>query len=104
MKPSSITALFLVNLALFILAGCATHDPSESSYNDLLSFCSLPKGNEVKDECTCLNEAIIALDSFAEKMNNSRYAVHYQAMSQQKISILRDRADSIGCKYPAPQH
>ena len=103
MNPSSIAAFFLVSSALFVLDGCATHDPSESSYNELLSFCSLPEGNAVKDECTCLKEAINGLYLFAERMNNSRYAAHYQAMSQQKISILKNRANEIGCKTPAFQ-
>lgn len=84
---------------MFVLAGCATSGLPEPDYYELLSLRSLPKGNELKDECTCLTEDINALNSFAEKMNNSRFAVHYYAMSQQKILVIQNRADEIGCEY-----
>jgi hypothetical protein len=102
MKQPTIAA-FLTIIVLFILEGCAANEPAQPDYYELLSLRSLPKGNELKDECTCLNEDIISLGEFAEKMNNSKYAVHYQAMSQQKISAIRGRADVIGCKYPIAQ-
>ena len=103
MKQSPITAVLPVSLALFVLAGCATNDSLQPDYYELLSLRSLPKGNELKDECTCSNEDINALNAFAEKMNDSRYAVHYYALSHQKISVIQDRADAIGCKYTIPQ-
>ena len=92
-----------MSIIIFILAGCATTEPDQPDYYELLSLRYLPKGNELKDECTCLNDDINSLNKFAEKMNNSRYAVHYQAMSNQKILVIQDRADTIGCKYPTPQ-
>ena len=103
MKQSLITAILTMSLAIFILAGCATNDSLQPDHYELLSLRSLPKGNELKDECTCLNEDINALNAFAKKMNDSRYAVHYYALSHQKISVIQDRADAIGCKYPTSQ-
>ena len=101
MKQAAVTVMFI---GLAILAGCAANEPAQPDYYDLLSLRSLPKGDELKDECTCLNEDIVSLDAFAERMNNSKYAVHYQVMSQQKIAVIRERADVIGCKYPSPQY
>ncbi len=101
-KTANSVALY-ISLVLFLLAGCASNETSQVDRYELLSLRSLPKGNELKNECTCLNEDIVALNAFAEKMNNSRYAVHYQAMSHQKIAVIQDRADTIGCKYPAFQ-
>jgi len=103
MQKTANSAALHINLALFLLVGCATNETGQADRYELLSLRSLPKGNELKDECTCLNEDIVALNAFAEKMNNSRYAVHYQAMSHQKIAVIHDRADTIGCKYPAFQ-
>lgn len=91
----------LVLINLVIISGCASTEPAQPDYSELLSLRSLPVGNELKDECTCLNEDINALNGFAERMNNSRYAAHYQVMSHQKIAVIQERADTIGCKYPA---
>lgn len=103
MQQAHITVAFATSLTMLMLAACATNESVGPDYYELLSLRSLPKGNELKDECTCLNEDIVSLDAFAKKMNNSKYAVHYQAMSQQKISVIRDRANVIGCKHPMPE-
>ncbi len=103
MQKTVHSAALHISLVLFLLAGCATNETSQAGRYELLSLTVLPKGNELKDECTCLNEDIVALNAFAEKMNNSRSAVHYQAMSHQKIAVIQDRADTISCKYPAFQ-
>lgn len=98
-----LTNISCVLIGLVILSGCATNEPVQPDKYELLSLRSLPTGTELKDECTCLNEDINDLNAFAEKMNNSRYALHYQAMSHQKISVIQDRADAIGCNYPVSQ-
>jgi len=88
------------SITILTLAGCATNSVPETDRYELLSLRSLPKGSELKDECTCLNEDIVSLNAFAERMNDSKYAVHYHVMSQQKISLIQNRADNIGCNYP----
>jgi len=73
MQRTAMIAVPPIDLVLFLLAGCATNETSLTDRYELLSLTSLPKGNELKDERTCLNEDIVTLNAFAEKMNNSRY-------------------------------
>ncbi len=86
-----------------VLAGCAAREASTIDYSELLSLRTTPDGNELKDECTCLQEDIVSINQHTENFEDSRYYIYYQALDREKISALQSRADAIGCNYPLSQ-
>jgi hypothetical protein len=104
MKQTRLAVIFSSIITMFALVGCVNYKAQEADVNDSLSLCALPESKDPKDECTCLKEAISALNLFAERMNDSKYAAHYQVMSRQKIQVIQNRADKIGCKFLTPDY
>ncbi|MDH5711575.1 MAG: hypothetical protein OEZ15_07935 [Gammaproteobacteria bacterium] len=100
MKRISIN-LSLISLSVLALQGCVYNCSCEDPVMDHASTqapVTLPKGQQLINECNYISEAIIDSELLAKKMANSRFAVYYQAMSRDRVISLEVRAREIGCK------
>ena len=100
MKRTSIS-LSLISLSVFTLQGCTYNCSCEDPLMDHANTqtpVTVPKGQQLINECNYINEGIIDSELLAKKMANSRFAVYYQAMSRDRVTSLEARAKEIGCK------
>ncbi|MFC1589573.1 hypothetical protein ACFL3P_04800 [Pseudomonadota bacterium] len=100
MKRISIP-FYLISLLALTLSGCSYNcacDENTPERRTTQISRLIPEGQQLLDECSFIDEEITESKSFAKKMAKSRYAMHYLAMSRERISSLQARAKQIGCQ------
>ena len=72
---------------------------SEQDFSELLAVRAKPAGiSELEYECICMDDEINKINTFTEKMNNSKFAVFYQAMGREKVTVINDHKNTIKCQ------
>lgn len=80
-----------------------TLENTPQDYSEIMAIRAKPASmSELEYECICMNDEIEKINTFTARMVKSRFAVLYQALGRDKVSVINDHKNTINCQQFMP--
>ena len=98
-KKISLITILILCFSLFLMTGCANYGSARAADSQKLAAKPIYMVTEKGSQCAVLNKEIADILEHDKKFSRSQYAIHYHAMTREKLFAIEPRAKQANCTY-----